>query len=278
MQESPRNVAQDNVAQDNVAQDAAALAPPLRWGAAQVTPEFAAAHAEAPAQPPSGGDFHAVLPVPDGSGDVHVVIGDVAGHGPEQTAQAEHMRELLSDCLSLGMAPAETLRAVNILIELDPHFAGFGTVFVGRVEAGMGRLTYASGGHEPGLIAAPAPGEAARVVQLEGAGPPVGAFPAELARFEQHEAAVPPGATLLLYTDGVSDAHPPGDRTNWFGVERLKRTLADFIALSPLHLVSGLLRRVARFCRGRFEDDVAILAIRRSHLPKPAARKVKHTD
>ena len=63
------------------------------------------------------------------------------------------MRELLSDCLTVGLTPAETLSAVNAMIEPDPNFEGFGTVFVGTLEDGTGRLTYASGGHEPALIA-----------------------------------------------------------------------------------------------------------------------------
>lgn len=243
--------------------------PPLISSQADVelTPEFTAAHAEAPAQPPSGGDFHNAFPIPGGSGDVGIVIGDVAGHGPEQTAQAEHMRQLLSDCLEVGLPPVTTLTVVNALIEPDPHFDGFGTVFVGTLEAETGKLTYASGGHEPGLIADPAADISARVEQLEGTGPPVGAFPAEMARFEQKEATVPEGATLLLYTDGVSDAHPPHDRKDWLGIERLKGILSRLVSLSPRQLVSALLKRVALFCGGHFEDDVAVVAIRR-RLPR----------
>jgi sigma-B regulation protein RsbU (phosphoserine phosphatase) len=235
--------------------------PQVRQAKADLTREFTAAHAEAPAQPPSGGDFVSTFPLHDGSGDIGVVIGDVAGHGPEQTAQAHHMRELLSDCLAAGLTPAETLKAVNAMIEPDPNFEGFGTAFVGTLEAGTGRLVYSSGGHEPGLIAKPA--EPGKVEELEGTGPPVGAFPPGMARFEQKEASVAPGATLLLYTDGVSDAHPPHSRKEWLGIERLKHLFARFASLPPLRLVSTLLRRVAAFCGGRFDDDVAVLAVRR---------------
>ena len=228
-----------------------------------LTAEYVAAHADIPAEPPSGGDFHTAFPLEDGSGDVAVVIGDVAGHGPEQTLQATHMRTLLSDCLSVGLTPAETLAAVNAVVEPDPHFEGFGTVFVGTLEAETGRLTYASGGHEPALIATPGPHSAAGVEELEGTGPPVGAFPVGMARYEQHEAVVPHGGTLLLYTDGVSDARPPQSRREWLGLERLKEMLARFAPLSPRRLVSSLLRRVAAFCQGRFHDDVALIAVRR---------------
>lgn len=242
--------------------------PQLRQAQVELTPEFAAAHAEAPAQQPSGGDFYNAFSIGDGSGDVAVVLGDVAGHSPEQTEQAEHMRELLSDCLSAGLTPADTLTAVNAMIEPDPHFGVFSTVFVGTLEAKTGLLTYASGGQEPGLIAAPDADRSGHVEQLEGSGSVVGAFSSELAQFEQHEALVPAGGTLLLYTDGISEARSPHDRKNWFGVDRLKEILAGLASLSPRRLVPALLERVSEFCRGRFDDDVSVMAIRRRLPPR----------
>ncbi len=228
----------------------------------KLTRDFTAAHAETPMQLPSGGDFQNVFPLQDGSGDVAVVMGDVAGHSPEQTGQAEHMREMLSDCLSAGLEPAKTLDAVNVVMEADPKFDAFGTVFVGVLEAGTGSLTYASGGHEPGLIAAPDASTSGQVEQLEGTGPPVGALPPDLAQFEQETAVLPAGGTLLLYTDGVSEARPPGDRKNWLGTDGLKKIFAGFSTLPPFRLVPALLQCVSAFCRGQFEDDISVMAIR----------------
>ncbi len=241
----------------------------IRQDQTTLTPEYVAAHADVPANPPSGGDFQQAFALGDGSGDLGVVIGDVAGHGPEQTPQAAHMRELLSDCLDVGLSPADTLKAVNALIEPDPQFEGFGTVFVGRIAPATGQITYASGGHEPALIADPSVPSLSVVKELVGTGPPVGAFPPEMARYEQRQATLPPGGTLLLYTDGVSDARPPHTRREWLGVDGLKRFLAPLAPLSPRRLVSDLLRRVLRFCRGRLDDDVAVLAVRRRQRRRP---------
>ena len=93
-----------------------------------------------------------------------------------------------------------------------------------------------------------------------------------MARFEQHETTLPPGGTLLLYTDGVSDARPPQSRLEWLGLDRLKVLFARVAPLAPRRLVSALLRRVSAFCRGQFHDDIAVLAIRR-RLTRPAPRK-----
>ncbi|MCW3062309.1 MAG: Protein serine/threonine phosphatase [Capsulimonas sp.] len=236
---------------------------PLRQFESAVTPEFTAAHADAPATLPSGGDFHNVFPIHDGSGDVAVILGDVAGHGEEQTAQADHMCELLSDCLAIGMSPADTLTAVNAMVEPDPNFPVFGTVFAGTIEANTGKLTYASGGHEPALIAEPVTAAPPVVAELEGTGPPVGAFPPSIASFDQHEAHLASGSTLLVYSDGVSEVRTADKHRDWFGLDRLKTILAELAALPPRRLVSELMQRVTQFCRGRFHDDVSILAVRR---------------
>ena len=248
-------------------QEDRASAARLWQGQQTLTPEYAAASADIPATPPSGGDFHDAFVLDAEAGEkspVAVVIGDVAGHGPEQALQAEHMRELLSDCLSVGFTPAQTLSAVNAMIEPDPNFEGFGTVFVGTLEAGTGKLVYASGGHEPALITPADAGGPDAVQELDGTGPPVGAFPPSMTRFEQHQATLPPGGTLLLYTDGVSDAHPPQSRLEWLGLPRIKAFLVTLAALPPRRLVIRLLRQVAAFCRGRFSDDVAVMAVRRT--------------
>ena len=244
----------------------------LRQGQNALTPEYTAAFADIPATPPSGGDFHDAFLLDKEAGEkspVAVVIGDVAGHGPEQALQAEHMRELLSDCLSVGLTPAQTLSAVNAMIEPDPNFEGFGTVFVGTLEAGTGQLVYASGGHEPALITSADAEHPDAVLELEGTGPPVGAFPPSMSRFEEHQATIPNGGTLLLYTDGVSDARPPQSRLEWLGLSRLKALFVEIAALPPRRLVLRLLRRVAAFCRGRFLDDVAVMAVRRTEKKPP---------
>ena len=246
--------------------------PNLRQGQETLTSEYAVAFADIPATPPSGGDFHDAFLLDADAGEkspVAVVIGDVAGHGPEQALQAEHMRELLSDCLKVGLTPAQTLSAVNAMIEPDPNFEGFGTVFVGTLEADTGKLVYASGGHEPALISPADAADTDVVLELEGTGPPVGAFPPSMTRFEQHQATVPPGGTLLLYTDGVSDARPPQSRLEWLGLDRLKAFLVQLAGLPPSRLIPRLLRQVAVFCRGQFSDDVAVMAVRRTDKKYP---------
>ncbi len=237
--------------------DAVPSPAPAGQGTVRLGEEYEAAHAEAPLVPPSGGDFHDVFCLPDGS--AAVVLGDVSGHGPEAATHAQRLKTAIAGCLAEGIAPADALGFVNAAAEMDPDFPGFATVFAGKIALATGVITYASGGHEPALVAE---GEKdAAVGELGSTGPPVGAIGGEVARYEQREATLPEGGTLLLYTDGATEARR-GRR--FLGFEGFRSLFARFAHLSPDRLTRKLLGRVRAFAGGpRLRDDIALLALRR---------------
>lgn len=227
--------------------------------------EFEAACAQAPLVAPAGGDFCAATELPDGS--VAVVVGDVAGHGPVAAAHAERLQGALVGCLEEGLPPHEALGFVNAAAEMSEEFDGFATAFVAKVEPGTGRVEYANGGHEPTLIAQGAAGHPAAVAELVTTGPPLGAIGAEEASYDRADAHLAPGATLVAYTDGVSEARRG---RSFFGVGGIRSLLSRFSGLSPLRLVRLLLGRARAFTgRGRaLRDDAAVLALRRRPDPR----------
>ncbi|MBC8103028.1 MAG: serine/threonine-protein phosphatase [Cytophagales bacterium] len=238
----------------------------LDTGSKTLAANFIAAHAQSPLVPPTGGDFHAAFPLKDDA-KVAFVLGDVAGHGAEAAVQAEYLKEAITGCLDEGLTPSDALGFVNAAAEMDPEFPGFATVIAGTVETETGHIEYASGGHEPALLAAPttAAGPSAHkpvsVQELIGTGPPVGAFPAEEVRYESRQATLPPGGTLLLYSDGLTEARRG---RAFLGVERLRAWLVRFLPLSPARLVRKLLGQVRAFAGTRkLRDDAALLALRR---------------
>jgi sigma-B regulation protein RsbU (phosphoserine phosphatase) len=233
------------------------------FGTTEVASEFIAAHVQAPLIAPTGGDFHATFPLKEDASKVAFVLGDVAGHGPEAGVHAEHLKAAIVGCLEEGLPPADALGFVNAAAEMDPNFPGFATVIAGTVEVESGEIVYASGGHEPALIA-----ESPDTVQeLTTTGPPVGAFGADEVRYTEREASLAPGATLLLYTDGVTEARRG---RNFVGLERLRSWFVRFLTLPPTRLVQKLFGNALAFVGGtKFRDDVALLVLRRRKKTTP---------
>ncbi len=235
-------------------------------GTTHLSSDFVAAHVQSPLVPPSGGDFHATFPLKDDAGKIAFILGDVSGHGAEANVHAENLKTAIVGCLDEGLTPSDALGYVNAAAEMDPNFPGFATVIAGTVEVDSGQIVYASGGHEPALIADPQATDAAQtdtVQELTSTGPPVGAFAADEVRYTNSEAELAPGATLLLYSDGVTEARRG---KAYVGMDRLRGWLVRFIALPPNRLVRKLFGSALAFVGGKkFRDDVAMMVLRRKN-------------
>jgi sigma-B regulation protein RsbU (phosphoserine phosphatase) len=233
-------------------------------GTTDLPSDFVAAHVQSPLVPPTGGDFHAAFPLKEDSNKIAFVLGDVSGHGHEASVHAENLKAAIVGCLDEGLTPSDALGYVNAAAEMDPDFPGFATVIAGTVEADSGRIVYASGGHEPAMIASPQVNGVAKnapVQELTSTGPPVGAFAADEVSYTNSHATLSRGATLLLYSDGVTEARR--GRT-YVGMERLRDWLVRFLALPPNRLVRKLFGNARAFVGGKkFRDDVALLVLRR---------------
>jgi sigma-B regulation protein RsbU (phosphoserine phosphatase) len=179
---------------------------------------------------------------------------------------AENLKAAIVGCLDEGLTPSDALGYVNAAAEMDPNFPGFATVIAGTVEADTGQIVYASGGHEPALIAAPKVDDTIEpdsVQELTSTGPPVGAFAADEVSYKDSTATLTPGATLLLYSDGVTEARRG---KTYVGMDRLREWLVRFIALSPARLVRKLFGSALAFVGGKkFRDDVALMVLRRKN-------------
>jgi anti-sigma regulatory factor (Ser/Thr protein kinase) len=120
------------------------------------------------------------------------------------------------------------------------------------IDPSTGELTYATAGHPPPLLVSP-DGEVTTLE--EGRGPPIGAV-AEPA-FSRAEARAEPGATILLYTDGIAER-----RDMWIdeGIERLSTSARAVADRAPDDLLDHLTRDLLG--EDATEDDVALLALR----------------
>ena len=202
-----------------------------------------------------GGDFFDIFPLDK---ELHaVVIGDVSGKGLAAAAQLALIRNSLRTTLYLSQRPAQAAASLNAIVTAHDLLVGFVTAFVGIYDAATGRITYASCGHEPGLIRR----FGGSVEELETTGPPLGVD--QNAAYSEITFTLTPGDTLLLYTDGLSEAGPT--RRDLLGTAGLTRLFAALPEDAPAQSqAEALVRQAGDYATGRFHDDIAVLTLRRT--------------
>ncbi|MFD0688694.1 PP2C family protein-serine/threonine phosphatase [Actinomadura fibrosa] len=136
----------------------------------------------------------------------------------------------------------------------------FATLFFGVLDPGTGTLVYINGGHNPPVIFGAG---AAEPVTLELTGPAVGVVPD--CGYAVGHAEIGPGQTLLIYTDGVTEARSAGHE--FFGEERLMEVVRGSSG-SGAELLDGL-ERSLRVHVGEAEqfDDITMVAVHRPEEP-----------
>jgi PAS domain S-box-containing protein len=214
--------------------------------------ELAARYRAAGAQNEVGGDFYDVF---HGPGDLWtLVIGDVAGKGPEAAAVTSLTRHTLRAMTLRGAGPRECLELLNDALLNEPAVAGrFCTVLYARLRARDGGgfdMTVATGGHMPPRVLR-ADGTLDR---LELRGSIVGGL--RTASFADCEATLLPDDVLVLFTDGATElrGHDPG------AGERLLDELLVRQAGAPAAAVAEAIERHAvELQGGEPRDDVAVL-------------------
>jgi len=209
----------------------------------------------------TSGDFFDVVALPEGRWGF--LIADVADKGVGAALFMALCWGLIRTYLArTPTAPARVFEAVNRRLLRDTTAGEFVTVFLGVLDATTGRLTYANAGHCPALFASAgqAP-ERCRIQRLRNTGAPLGVL--ETMTWTQHEMTMHPGDTLLLYTDGISEAQ--STEGQFFCIEGLETVMQASQSESATGLLEQVLRAVDVFSGGKQpeSDDIAVLALRR---------------
>lgn len=149
-----------------------------------------------------GGDFLDVSAGADGT--VSFVLGDVAGHGPEQAALGATLRGAWLSVASIpALGPADWARALNHVVrERAPDDVLFVTALMGKLDPKARTLDYVSAGHPPPILLLPAPCAA-----------PVGDSvlgPHASTEFIVHRIDLPESWAVLMVTDGLFEGRLPG--------------------------------------------------------------------
>jgi sigma-B regulation protein RsbU (phosphoserine phosphatase) len=199
-----------------------------------------------------GGDFFDYFELGDGC--LAFALGDVAGKGPPAAILAAMVQGIFASNVKPGMPPATTVDRVNRALLRRAIEARFATLFYGCLDR-AGKLISCNAGHNPGFLFR-ADGT---MVRLEEGGLMVGAF--DFAFYAEEESVLAPGDTLVLYSDGVTDAEAPGGEQ--FGEERLLASLERTRTHSPAAILEALLEDVRGFVGDHPPaDDVTVLVVR----------------
>jgi serine phosphatase RsbU (regulator of sigma subunit) len=204
-----------------------------------------------------GGDFFDVFPIAGTDGrQLGIVIADVSGKGISAAILMAFIRPVVRSAMDHTGDPVAALERVNrILVEERPTGL-LVTVLCAVLDLDTGELRYANAGHElPLLIRSDSTLE-----ELAAAGPLLGAF--RSLDLEAGSAALKPGDTLGLYTDGVTDAALPGGER--FGIERFQGLVREHCAVSAGSVVRTVMDAIAAWEGEEPADDLALLVVRRS--------------
>ncbi|HKT42519.1 MAG TPA: SpoIIE family protein phosphatase [Rhodanobacteraceae bacterium] len=211
------------------------------------------------------GDFYDTFLLGGGGRRVAVVVADVCDKGVGAALFMAVCRSLLRALsVRIVVAGGDPMAQARELVKAISDYSArthdranmFATLFFGILDADSGNLVYVNGGHEPPLITGP------RGVRTELAptGPAVGLLP-DL-EFEARSEVIEPGETLVMYTDGIIDAHDADGAR--FSRQRLLE-IASGPAASAQTMVARIRDAVQEHARDVSPfDDITLLVAHRS--------------
>jgi serine phosphatase RsbU (regulator of sigma subunit) len=200
-----------------------------------------------------GGDFYDFLEIEDGC--LGLVVGDVSGKGVPAAIVMAITRTMLHAAYRLGSpAPGEILHQVNNILHPDIPPNMFVTCLAAILDSRTGRLQYANAGHDLPYVR-----HASGVSELRATGMPLGLMPDM--SYEEKEITLEPGESILLYSDGLVEAHD--SQREMFGLPRMQ----EFVGAHPggASLIDFLLAELEQFTGEDWEqeDDIVLLTLQR---------------
>jgi len=207
-----------------------------------------------------GGDFYDFMELADGR--IGIVVGDVTDKGvPAALVMARTHSILRGDAPRL-VSPAKVLAHANELLVAEMPEKMFVTCLYLVLNPTTGHVVYANAGHNLPYVRT-----ADGVVEFRATGMPLGLMPDMV--YEERESYIGPGDNVLLYSDGLVEAHDPSGAM--YGFPQLRADLESELAGSEL--IDELLDRLHAFTGPGWEqeDDITLVALRRSASARGAA-------
>jgi PAS domain S-box-containing protein len=201
-----------------------------------------------------GGDFYDVFAL--GEGTWGIVLGDVCGSGPEAASQTALTRHTVRTAAMFDPDPATVLHALTRALLRSSTTRFTTAIFLRlRTDGDEVEICVASGGHPPALIHRTDGG----IEETAARGQLLGVTDVALSEFQVADHQLRAGDTLVLYTDGLTEARRNGVL---FDIDGVKKTLTRFRGEPPTALANALVAAALEHAAAPLRDDVAIVIAR----------------
>jgi serine phosphatase RsbU (regulator of sigma subunit)/anti-sigma regulatory factor (Ser/Thr protein kinase) len=215
-----------------------------------------------------GGDWYDVIPL--AAGRVGIVIGDVEGRGARAAAVMGQLRAALRAFAQDEKEPADILRKLDewcrslAPVGTDPLAASPPTVSCTYLvyDPWSRELSFANAGHDAPLLVVDGAAQQMEIgdkgVLLGVRGPGIRGLPT----YKEETLILPPGATLVLYTDGLTDRRARADGSGHYTEEEALGMLCRAVSASAFGDANAIARAAEESVPGDIDDDMAILVVR----------------
>jgi len=201
------------------------------------------------------GDFFSYVPLPGGR--TAVVLADVSGKGMSAALVMAALAADVRYCLASESDVATAVGRINESFCRAGWDDRFATLVVAVLDPATHRLSLVNAGHMPPLLRTAA--GAVEAIGVEATGLPVGVDPEQV--YQATDVRFPEGATLVCYTDGISEALDHAQRP--YGIERLTRVIAAAEAAGDAGRT--ILADVERHAAGQVRsDDICLVCLSRA--------------
>jgi serine phosphatase RsbU (regulator of sigma subunit)/anti-sigma regulatory factor (Ser/Thr protein kinase) len=199
-----------------------------------------------------GGDFYDFIELPDGK--VGILVGDVTDKGVPAALVMASTRSIIRSDASRLSSPGQVLERANELLVPDIPAQMFVTCLYGVLDPATGKFVFANAGHNLPFAA-----DGEKVRELRATGMPLGLLPGM--SYDEQEAVLEPGESILLHSDGIAEAH--NTEREMFGFPRLMEITRT--STSGARLIDDVMSELDRFTGpGDQEDDITLVALTRS--------------
>lgn len=219
-------------------------------------PEVPGYHFAARSQPAGyvSGDFYDIFPLDKGR--LGILMGDVSGKGAGAALLMALSRSLIRAEAKHSRSPERVLQRVHRHLQEMSQADAFVTAFYGVLDPAKGTLHYARAGHDRPLLAS---AEVEACLFLAAKGIVLGAW--DQVDLDEDTVQLQPGDTLVLYSDGITEAFSPEGEQ--FGPGRLCDTVHGALHLGAQELLEHILEQVDQFQAGAAQhDDITLLVLK----------------